>query len=174
MECRDLSCSELHLIGGIDRSEHISEQYTLKNGKLTLLSVNILVSGFDLNELKRLIQNQVELLEFGGRVIGAYEEGKLVGVTSVDKRLFGESGQFAKMDILYVNTSSRGTGIGTSLVKQAKSAAKDLGAKQLYISATPTKSTVDFYLNLDAELLQVPDSRLYKLEPEDIHLQLSI
>ena len=146
----------------------------MTNGELKLHSVNIPISGFDSKELDLMIQNQVEILEFGGCVIGAFEEDKLVGVCSVDKRLFGESDQFSKMDILYISSDFRGKGVGKSLLNQAIATAKTFGAIQLYISATPTRSTIDFYLNLGAELIEEPDPRLYELEPEDIHLELSV
>ncbi|MGM7389077.1 GNAT family N-acetyltransferase, partial [Acinetobacter baumannii] len=40
----------------------------------------------------------------------------------------------------------------------------------LYISATPSKRTVDFYIKHGAVVLKHPDRQLWELEPEDIHL----
>jgi len=48
------------------------------------------------------------------------------------------------------------------------------GAKQLYISATPSEHTVDFYLRLGCRLDLEPDSELFELEPEDIHLECEL
>jgi len=51
--------------------------------------------------------------------------------------------------------------------------ARQLGARKLYISATPSKNRVDFYMHLGCRLTSQIDPKLYELEPEDIHLELS-
>ena len=52
--------------------------------------------------------------------------------------------------------------------------AKELGANKLYISATPSKNTVDFYMHLGCKLAAEINSELYQLEPDDIHLEMII
>jgi hypothetical protein len=48
--------------------------------------------------------------------------------------------------------------------------ARQRGARRLYISSTPTESTVNFYLRLGCKVAREPDPALLALEPEDIHL----
>lgn len=60
------------------------------------------------------------------------------------------------------------------LTELAASRARSLGAAALYISATPTRGTVDAYLRMGAQLLRAPDPELFAREPEDIHLCLSL
>ncbi len=62
----------------------------------------------------------------------------------------------------------------TTLVRECKKIALDFGVKKLYISATPTKATVDFYRNEDAVIANEIDSDLFRLEPLDIHLELDL
>ena len=50
--------------------------------------------------------------------------------------------------------------------------ARNMGAKKLYISATPSKHTVDFYIGLGCKIASEINPELFKLEPEDIHLEL--
>jgi hypothetical protein len=45
------------------------------------------------------------------------------------------------------------------------------GARRLYVSATPTRATVDFYLRQGFEPLVVPNEKLFALEPDDIHME---
>ena len=45
------------------------------------------------------------------------------------------------------------------------------GAKGLYISATPSEHTIDFYLRLGCNVTPEPHVELFELEPEDIHLE---
>ena len=47
-------------------------------------------------------------------------------------------------------------------------------AKKLYISATPSKHTVDFYMSLGCKSASEINPELFELEPEDIHLDLRI
>jgi hypothetical protein len=53
-----------------------------------------------------------------------------------------------------------------------KTLAKEKGAQLLYISATPSQHTVDFYLKQGARLASEVNPVLFKLEPDDIHLEL--
>lgn len=172
LEVRPLSESELDSIRTIDRSELIEQQYFVAEDKLQIRSVKYDVKGFDSNELDQLIANQNDIRHSGGQVLGAYLDSILAGVVSIDARLFGNENQFSKMDILYIDANHRGNSIGKQLVQRAQVIASDFGAKKLYISATPTKTTVDFYMNLGATLIPTPNQKLFNLEPEDIHLEL--
>ena len=48
------------------------------------------------------------------------------------------------------------------------------GARRLYISATPSEGALRFYLSQGARLADPPDPELLALEPEDVHLVLSL
>ena len=48
----------------------------------------------------------------------------------------------------------------------------DLGAESLYISATPSKNTIGFYLHMGCRLAFEVNQELFRLEPKDIHLEL--
>jgi len=61
--------------------------------------------------------------------------------------------------------------LGTQLFERAKAAARERGARRLYISASPSENTVNFYLRLGCEVAAAPDPELFELEPEDIHLE---
>ncbi len=52
--------------------------------------------------------------------------------------------------------------------------AKDLQARQLYISATPSENTINFYLRLGCVVTPEPNVDLLELEPDDIHLEYTI
>lgn len=167
-----LEQSELIRIGEIDRAENIFECYEYKDGELIIKSVCDLVDSFDEEELKDIIQRQNLLITNGGKVIAAFADGKLVGVASVERKRRGNKQNYCKMDVLYVSNSYRGNKIGHQLVRRCKLTAKGFGVEKLYISATPTKATVDFYLKEGARLAEEVDEELFELEPLDIHLEL--
>lgn len=171
---RLLEQSELFRIKEIDRAENIFEYYEYKNGELIIKSACDLVDSFDEEELQEMIQRQHLLIANGGQVIAAFADDILIGVASVERKLRGRRQYYCKMDILYVSNSYRGNKIGHQLVQQCIEVAKAFGAEKLYISATPTKATVDFYLKEGARLVEEIDEELFALEPLDIHLELKV
>lgn len=169
---RLLTFDELERIREIDRSETISESYRLEQGSLQLFPSPELVSGFDAAELEAIIDRQQTILEHGGVAIGAFDGPMLAGVASVNRKRFGADAQYCKMDILYTSNAYRNHRLGARLLALCREKGKAYGAKALYISATPTRNTVDFYLRHGARILSVPDPELFRMEPEDIHMEL--
>ncbi|WP_306354210.1 GNAT family N-acetyltransferase [Flavobacterium sp. '19STA2R22 D10 B1'] len=169
---RTMKPSELIKIKEIDRSEYIHEIYVFENNVLVLKPDHCIVNSFDTEELEAMIEKQHHILEGQGTVIGAFEMDKLIGVASVENKKRGINADYSKMDILYVSNKYRGKKIGHSLIEACKDVATTFGTNKLYISATPTKATVDFYLREGAILTKEIDSELFKLEPLDIHLEL--
>jgi hypothetical protein len=49
-----------------------------------------------------------------------------------------------------------------------------MNARRLYISATPSENTVNFYLRQGCVLARQIDPELFELEPEDIHLEYDL
>lgn len=171
---QQLNKENIHRIGEIDRSEEFFESYRYQNGYLNLIADHQMVNGFDPEELQELINKQIQLLEDGGIVVGAFEKARLIGVASVAQKRRGKNAEYCKMDILYVSKQHRGKHLGQALVDSCKRIGSGFGASKLYISATPTKHTVDFYIKQGAVLCKEVDPELFLLEPEDIHMELAI
>ncbi|WP_447636949.1 GNAT family N-acetyltransferase [Flavobacterium microcysteis] len=171
---RELKKTELITIKEIDRSETIHEIYEYTNGELILKPEYCVVTAFEPKELEYIIESQNRILSEGGKVIGAFDGENITGVASVENKKRGIHSEYCKMDILYVSANYRGKRIGHKLLEKCKKIALDFGAKKLYISATPTKATVDFYRNEGAVIAKEIDSDLFKLEPLDIHLELDL
>jgi GNAT superfamily N-acetyltransferase len=171
---RYLSANELSLIGTIDRAEEIFEKYIWQTDLLILVPGYESVSSFTEEELHQIISRQEKLLKEGGKVIGAFDTDTLAGVASVEQMRRGNKAEYCKMDILYVSQPYRGKKVGQQLVEESKIIARQFGATKMYISATPTRYTVDFYLAMGARLATEIDPELWNLEPEDIHLEMSV
>ncbi|PTS95802.1 N-acetyltransferase [Pedobacter sp. HMWF019] len=171
---RELAEKELYLLARIDRSEKIFTSYQYRDGELVLIDTSISAGRFNPLELEEMIKNQRELINAEGKVIGAFENKKIIGAASVDRRKRGRNKDYCKMDILYVSKNFRANKVGQMLLQKCKGIAKEFGASKLYISATPTKGTVDFYLNNSAVLVEELDEELFKIEPDDIHLEIKL
>ncbi|RQO69100.1 N-acetyltransferase [Pedobacter sp. KBW01] len=169
-----LSLEELNKIAEIDRSENISEVYIYKKGQLLTEQVNETVTAFEPAELAAIIEKQKHLKQGDGEVVGAFINHTLVGVASIENRKRGLRCEYCKMDILYVSNAWRGKKIGQHLVEEIKKVGRNYQAKKLYISATPTKASVDFYLKSGACLTKEIDQELFDLEPLDIHLEMDV
>lgn len=169
---RKMLPEEMDRIREIDRSERLLESYIYRDGGLVVVPDDQTVTGFSEEELTAMVMRQQDLDAEGGIVVGAFDSNQLIGIASVEKRRRGSLLNYCKMDILYTSKLYRGKHVGIQLLDIIKKIALDFGAQKLYISATPTKYTVDFYLSQGAGLTMEIDDALLALEPDDIHLEL--
>lgn len=72
---------------------------------------------------------------------------------------------------LWVSEKYRSKGIGKALFQLATGAGQKLGAKSLYVSATPSENTVRFYKKSGCIPADPIDPFLFEKEPEDIYLE---
>lgn len=165
---------EFSLLKEIDRSEIVKEKYILKNNSLVLVDDYYNITSWIEDEVNEYINRMNNIYNSKGIIIGAFDNDKVVGIGALDKVLCGKNKDKYKLDLLYINHDYRGQGIGKNIVNLFKEEAKKDNIKSIYISATPFKNTMDFYLGLGATLTNEIDEELFKLEPEDIHLELDV
>ena len=79
-----------------------------------------------------------------------------------------------QLKFLHVSRDYRKRGIASTLFKLAVEKAKAQGAKKLYLSATPSENTINYYMQPGCFLANEIDPELFALEPEDIHLEYII
>ncbi|MBN1784696.1 MAG: GNAT family N-acetyltransferase [Candidatus Bathyarchaeota archaeon] len=174
MKIRTISRSEVEQIKKINRSEIVDKIYYLDSGQLKLKNVFYNIKCWKANELEKNVEHLYKIYDRGGYIVGCFEGDKLVGVAGLDSELFGKNREYLQLYFLHVDSKYRKTGIGKKLLNKVSLFAKNLMAKKLYISATPSQNTVDFYLNLGCQLVLELNPTLYQLEPKDIHLELSL
>lgn len=172
MEYRRLKRYEIIRLAEIDRSEVIEKIYYLKDNQLILEKEYYDMKGFPPGELDEIIKRQYKIYDNGGLIYGAFYDDKLIGVASLENKFRGKNEDYMKMDILFISKDYRGQGIAKKLVEATKTEAISKGARKIYVSATPSENTVNFYLKVGCKLTTELDEELYDLEPEDIHLEL--
>ena len=170
MQFRPLQRDEIPLVWTIDRAEYIERIYVLQDGELVLQPHNFAVPGWEPGKEEKETPLLYEVFDRGGRFLGAFADQQLVGVAAVDTRWRGPGGDLLQLDRLYVSNGYRKQGVGTRLFSEAQAVARERGASGLYISATPSENTVNFYRRLGSQVLAEPDPELFAQEPEDIHL----
>lgn len=168
---REMAITELGRIVEIDRSEYIAEQYRSRGGVLDLVNVDIHAPRWSERAVQQYLDSWKPLLERGGVLLGACDGDSVVGIAIYD-RAFPE--EPARLAFLHVSKAQRRKGIGRALIKEVVRLARTDGAPRLYVSATPTRATVDFYMREGFRPLAKPNRVLLALEPEDIHMALPL
>jgi predicted N-acetyltransferase YhbS len=174
MLIRELKRDEIRLIWQIDRREVIEAVYYLEGGELVLKPEFYDMHGWPPGEAERYTPHLLDCFDHGGTFYGAFDDEQLVGVAILEGRFIGMEHDKLQLKFLHVSRAYRKRGIGRELYALAAQKANTLGAKRLYVSATPSENTVDFSLHRGCYPTQTPDSGLFMLEPEDIHLEAAL
>jgi len=168
---RAMAVSELARIGEIDRSERITQQYRQHGRSLQLIDVDIEAPRWgEPGEatIEHRIEQWTRLVNAGGMSLGAFDGDHLVGFAVYMRASPGAPAQLA---VLHVTRPWRRLGVGGELTNEIICLARADGEQRLYVSATPTRGTVDFYMSQGFMPLTTPNARLFALEPDDIHME---
>jgi predicted N-acetyltransferase YhbS len=174
LEGRTLSRSELARIWEIDRSEVIEALYSLVDGALVLRAQHFDVTGWQPGKAEEETPIMIDCFDRGGWFHGIFDGQRMVGVAVLDGRFLGSDGKQLQLAFLHVSARYRDKGLGKQLFLLAAAEARRRSASSLYISATPSQHTVDFYLRRGCAIAREPDPQLFELEPEDIHLEYDL
>jgi predicted N-acetyltransferase YhbS len=159
---------------GIDRSEAIENFYHFQDGILVLKSQHIEVVGWPPGQAEKYTPELLDCFDRRGWFYGAFDDERLVAVVVLESRFSGKQRDQLQLKFLHVSRSYRNRGLGAKFFELAKKKAHERGAESLYISATPSENTVNFYLHLGCRIAEQLEQDLFELEPEDVHLVCEI
>ena len=175
MIIRALQRDEIPLIWKIDRREVIENVYYLRDGKLVLEPEHYDMTGWPPDETEHYTPILIDCFDRGGFFWGAFDDdGRIIGISVLESKFIGSNHDTLQLKFLHVSHGVRKQGLGTKLFHLAAEKAKSLGARKLYISATPSKNTINYYMRLGCIPATEIDPELFALEPEDIHLEYRI
>jgi predicted N-acetyltransferase YhbS len=174
MNIRPLQREEIPLIWQIDRREVVENIYHLREGRLILEPEYFDIQGWPPGEAELYTPILLDCHDRGGTFWGAFEHNLLVGTAILESRFIGARHDTLQLKFLHVSRDYRKHGLGSALFQMVVEKARSLGAKKLYISATPSKNTVNTYARLGCVLAAETDPKLLALEPEDIHFEYVI
>jgi GNAT superfamily N-acetyltransferase len=172
MDIRHLPTSSIDLIARIDRTEAVDYAYEYVDGHLERIGVDWKVPPWDAEGIgPHSVQVRIDTwgpaVRAGGRILGAFDGDDVAGLAIVVPEYEPD---LAWLAFLHVTAPHRRSGVGTSLWNEAETASRASGARHMYVSATTSGPTVDFYLRRGCVLVPDPHPELYAKEPEDIHL----
>lgn len=169
MKMRRLERGEIETYWTIDRREVLHNIYVAKDGEMVLTPYYYEAQGWPPDH-EHQMEHVYECFDRGGACFGMFDGAKLVGGAVTDSILRGDDRDRIQLFFLHVSRDYRGQGVGARLFEKARTEARERGARWMYISATPTENTVNFYLGRGCQLALPPDPELLAEEPEDIHL----
>jgi len=173
IDYRPLAAAELGRVDQIDRSEVVHQIYRHRDGALELED-----NFWDGNGWPGWGDDHRQRLDAclanDGVAWGAFDRERMVGIAALDGRRISANLDRLDLYFLHVTNGYRGTGIGHRLIDLAIDRARDLGARSLYVSATPSLNTVTFYQRRGFTLASEVDPALYALAPEDIHMEITL
>jgi predicted N-acetyltransferase YhbS len=171
---RILSRDEISQVWTIDRSEVTKAVYILEDGVLRLRPEFHDSRGWPPGEAEKYTPILEACHDEGGWLFGLFDDQVLVGAAVLAGHFIGASKDQLQLKFLHVSRAFRGQGRGKQLFELAKVEARRRGAKNLYISATPSENTIEFYLHFRCTVTAELDRELFALEPEDIHLVCAV
>jgi predicted N-acetyltransferase YhbS len=174
VQIRKLERQEIRDLWSIDRAEVVENVYHRDGNELVLNPEHYDVLGWPPGEPEHYGPILLDCFDHGGTFYGAFDGQTLIGATALESRFIGREKDRLQLKFLHVSRRHRQAGLGHALLEKAVAKARELGARGLYISSTPSENTVRFYLRRGARLTDDVDAALFELEPEDIHLDLDI
>ncbi|MHA2233691.1 MAG: GNAT family N-acetyltransferase [Candidatus Hodarchaeales archaeon] len=174
MQYRLMTKDDLKRVAELDRREVIDAVYYYRDGALDLVQEHWDVPEWSSREKQQKIDVLREIHKRGGIIFGAFDESNVAGVIALDSEYIGWNNDQLNLAELFVSKGYRKMGVGKRLVALVKQKAREIGAKKLYVSATPSQNTVHFYLKRGFRLAQEVNPKLFELEPEDIHMELEL
>jgi len=158
----------------IDRSEEVAVHYRQVGSRLVAKRVNDSVPNFfaegDFHSIPELVKRWQPVVDAGGVLLGAFEEGHLAGIALLGGEVAAGVYQVA---LLFVSRPHRGRGVATALMNEVEQLARNENARALYVSSVPSDSAVGFYLSRGFRPAD-PLPELFAEEPEDIHMLLPL
>ena len=169
---RYLRKEDLEGMRGIDRSDYSASWCVVRDGGIVRDEREFHHRGFSDTDWTEIITEFSSALDRDRRIIaGALEDGKLLGIAGLDTAgKYGEKKNMYNLGPMWVGREHRGRGIGKALFRMMVKEAHKHDIQALYVSATPSPATVEFYIAMGCKLLNEPDPVLFRKEPEDIHL----
>ena len=162
-----------HSLDKFIRRQHVKECWRRVDGVLVLRPVEY-IEDWTLEERRDAAAQVLGAVEGGGAAFGAFSGGETAGFAALAGGRLGSRGQYADLALFYVSEPCRGRGIGGRLFRLACSAAREMGAEKLYISAHSAREVMAADWALGCVEAEEIDPRHAAAEPCDVQLEFRL
>ncbi|MEM8884360.1 MAG: GNAT family N-acetyltransferase [Planctomycetota bacterium] len=174
MILRTLIVDDFARLPEIDRSESATGLYRMDDGTLAFDAKPVEIAPWTTDDGPRSASALAafcrEHLDAGGDAFVVERDTQLSGIAVAGYAIAPDTAQLA---VLYVSRHARRIGVARALIARCYEAARARGARDMYVSATPTDSAVGFYLS-EGFAPTKPLPHLLALEPDDIHMSRAL
>lgn len=167
---REVVAADLSRVHAIDVSEEGTVLYHYAEGVLQTTDEPWARPVWSAATWQERLQHWVDDLH-PDHFLGAFVGDQLVGLASLRYQL---TGTMAQLTTLHVDRNHRRLGVAKALVQEVIRLVRANGAQSLYVSAAESASAVNFYLSQGFRPTDEPDPALFALEPNDIHMVMSL
>ncbi len=145
-EYRNLTIADMKegLLRDFVRRQEVTKVWRKVDGRWEIVR-SPFVDDWDEEKRAAVIWILGEILARGGKVFGAWVDGKPKGLIAVEHTPMGSRNQYREVCGFWVSADCRGQGIGRKLFDIAKLEARRMGGEKLYISSHPAVETQAFY-----------------------------
>lgn len=171
---RTLGIDDIDSLAAIDRSELMTQEFYLREGALVSEPRQLEVRKWSGDWLADVLAVARKHQAEGATLFGLYDGETLAAAAQVSTQPMGPRSDTLQFTWLHVSRPYRRQGLATRLMRLCQDAARAQGARYLYISATPSNSAIGFYLSQGAYLNPEIDPEQFALEPDDIHLRITL
>jgi GNAT superfamily N-acetyltransferase len=171
---RPLSRADIERLPEIDRSEVSEQRYEVRDGALVLFDEHVERSRWTQEYYDARLPRLYASVDHDGCGWSVFWNDRLAAISVLDGRWIGAGLDMLDLTFIHVTRELRGSGVGGELVDRTAALARARGAKRMYVSASNSRKTVDFYLRRGMQLAAPPDPALHAIGPTDIHLELAL
>ncbi len=176
MEYRNIKPEELTpaLFEGFHRRQEVTQVWRKEDGNWVICLAPRVIEDWGKKQHEFICWCLKNTLADGGLVAGAFLDGKLKGIISVEAAPLGSRGQYREVPFLQVSQEVRGRGIGRRLFDLAKDFAAEQGAEKLYISSQPAVESQAFYAAMGCVEAKEYSAVHVEREPWDCQIECRI
>jgi ribosomal protein S18 acetylase RimI-like enzyme len=168
---RPLCEDEFDKLGELDVTEEGDVVYAWRDGRLIQVPKLWRRPPMSREKREKLVAAWRAGQRAGWVVLGALDGDQSAGIAALVPRL---TDTMAQLHYLHVSRQYRRRGVARRLVAEVVHLAREGGARELYVSATPSVSAVGFYQSFGFVPVAEPHPEIFALEPEDIHMSLAL
>lgn len=159
-----------HALDSFERDQEVQECWRQENGEWVLRS-NPFTEQWDLPKCRQVASSLRKTIAQEGIAFGAFCKGEVIGFVQLGHERFVPEERYQELVMMQVSRPWRRFGVGRRLFSLACQAAKEAGAKRLYISAHSSKESQAFYRSVGCVPTSWIHEQLAKDEPFDVQME---
>lgn len=170
---------EKHSLKSFSRDEMVTKAWRRKGDNYELSDVSYR-EAWDEEELELTECELNQVMHSGGTVITVLMDDRIVGFAALEGETFGAQSEYRILSQFHISSEYRKHGLGRDLFKaviieaKQKQASNQKKASKLYISASSSENTQNFYRSMGCVPALEIHAKMAEKEPYDLQLEYDL